>query len=191
MRVICSNCRAETSPDKLRAIDVWEYRLTRQGIDAFCNDSALMQIESKDIFSGHSTYFEFINAINSFYVLPSYSDFAMNIFRFHIASKGEQANQWRFFDLIRAINAKITIVKTAQKDDNLYVMAISRLDKSEEEFDLIEKNLMQLFKEYETDDKTQLTAELISKHFLTQEDNLEEFIAAIEKRTEDTDEEEE
>lgn len=185
MRVICSNCRAETSPDKLKVIDVWEYRLTRQGIEAFCNNSALIQIENKDIFSGHSTYFEFINAINSYYILPSYSEFAMNVLRFRIESKGEHDSRWRFFDLIRAINAKIAIVKTAQKDDFLYVMAISRLEKSEEEFGLIEKNLIQLFKEYETDDKTHLIAELISKHYLTQEDNLEAFIAEIEKHYDD------
>lgn len=186
MKVICSNCRAETTPDRLKSVEAWEYRLTRQGIEAFCNDSAFMQIESKDIFSGHSPYPEFVNAINSFYVLPSYADYAMVVFRFLIASEGEHINQWRFFDLVRAINAKIAIVKTTLKDNNLYVMAISRSDKSKEEFDLIEKNLIQLFKEYETDDKAPLAAEFISKNHLTQDDNLEEFITEIEKRIERT-----
>lgn len=187
MRVICAHCKKNTSPDKLKAVDVWEYKLTQQGIEAFSNDSALLQIESKDIFSGHSTYPEFHNAISSFFVLPSYSEHTMVVYRFRMEAKGEQINQWRFFDLIRAINAKIAIVKTAQKDNFLYVMAVSQTDKSKAEFELIGKNLMQLFKEYETDDKAKLTAELIGKYYLTQEDSLDDFLNDLEKRPDDND----
>ena len=180
MRVICSNCGTETEPDKLKPVDVSEYSLTRRGIEAFSNDSALLEIESKDIFSGHSTYPEFVSTIDSFYMLPSFSDHVMGIFRFGITSSGEQAKQWRFFDLVRAINARGAIVKTSIKADNLYVMAIAHKDKADTELQLIERNLVQLLKEYETDAKY-IHASLIGKYILTQSDNLDAFIAAIEQ----------
>ena len=51
MRVQCTNCGTSTTPDALIAVDVLEYKLTSDGLRAFATDEALLQIESKDIFS--------------------------------------------------------------------------------------------------------------------------------------------
>ena len=177
MKVFCSNCREESTPGKLIPVDVWEYRLTKNGIQAFATDSALMQIESRDIFSGHSTYEDFITSITSFSLLPSYSNSVLVLRRYRINYNGEDEH-WRLFDLMRSVISKITIMKIAQRGENLYMFMVLSKSTLDTEYKVAVKNIDQLFNEY-SGDKEGFNIDLIGEYKYEQGENVDDFISTI------------
>ena len=90
MRVRCANCGNESTPEELNPVDVWEYKLTQAGLEAFATDEALFQIEANDIYSGRSTYENFVESIRMFNNLLSYEDNVLFVFRYSYTYEGDQ-----------------------------------------------------------------------------------------------------
>lgn len=179
MRVVCSNCGNITSPDKLIPVDVWEYRLTRTGLAAFATDDALLQIESKDIYSGHSTYEEFSNAIASFADMPSYQGYMLLVFRYQYIYDGEKEN-WRLFDVMRAIISKLSTVKISNRGDNLYFLFVVREEELHSEYDRFKKLIDQILHEYALS-QDGFSAHLIRSYNYAREDRADIFLRSLEE----------
>ena len=147
MKVLCTNCSAEHSPTTLNPVDVWEYRLTTAGINAFATDDALFQLESNDIYSGRSTFETFIESIKMFNNLLSYSDNVLFVFRYAYTYEGDQEN-WQIFDIMRTVLSRMATVKIATQDQNFYVLVVAHAQRMESEHDRMKHALDQIFYDF-------------------------------------------
>ena len=147
MKVVCTNCGLTTSPEHLVAVDINEYKLTREGLTAFASDEALLQIESKDIFSGHCTYDDFRNTILSFADMPSYKNHILLILRYQYVYKGDDGN-WRLMDIMRSILSQLITFKVTTRNKEILFMAVLSRQDAKQEYERFENLINRLFDEY-------------------------------------------
>ena len=178
MRVVCTNCGTHTTPDKLIPVDINEYRLTREGLEAFASDTALLQIESKDIFSGYCTFDEFKNTILSFAKMSSYKDQLLLILRYEYIYNGDAEN-WRLLDIMRAILSKVVTFKVTSRDNEFLLLSIINKANAEKEILHIHELVDQLFQEYTTRDN-HFSARLLKRYvFDGEQDNSEDLVRSL------------
>lgn len=177
MRVICANCHDRMTPEQLIPTDVWEYRLTQAGIRAFATDEALFQIESMDIYSGRSTFENFISSIEMFNNLISYQNSVLFVYRYHYEYEGDQEH-WQLFDIMRTVISQMVTVKITTQDTNFYILIIAHQDKMAAEHDRVKTDLDQIFSEY-TADTDNFTAYWLKTYKFTRGEDVNEFISQL------------
>jgi len=183
MKVICSNCGETSTPEALNPVDVWEYKLTRAGIEAFATDEALLQIESKDIYSGYSSYADFTRAIQSFNDMSSYRGQVLIVCRYAYNYNGEQGS-YRLFDVIRSLLSKMVTVKVSDHNNEIYVLILAHEDHVEKEYNQASSVIEQIFTEYALTMKG-FSAHLINNYVFEQGDNEDEFLRRLELKESD------
>lgn len=174
MKVRCTNCETESTPEELHPADVWEYKLTPTGIAAFATDDAIFQIESNDIYSGRSVYESFIESIRMFNKLLSYQQNSIFVFRYNYIYEGDQEN-WQIFDIMRTVVSRIATVKITTQDSNFYILVVVHNNRLESDHDRIRKILDQVFHDY-TSSNDDLTVSWMKTYRLTHGDDTEDFI---------------
>ena len=183
MKVTCTNCLNQSSPEELNALDVYEYRLTDNGIKAFATDEAIFQIESTDIYSGRSTFDNFCETIRVFNNLPAYQTQNLLVFRYHYVYNGEQEDA-QVFDVMRNIMMRNATVKLTTNDNNFYVMVVAPANKLESEYRFAKKSLDRIFSEL-SEDNDDFDARWLKTYSFSRESNPEEFIRQIQEKVED------
>ena len=183
MRVECTNCGVTTTPDALIAVDVIEYKLTADGLRAFATDEALLQIESKDIFSGHCTYDDFKNTIMSFSDMPSYRAHELFILRYRYTYEGKDENL-RLMDIMRSILSQLLTFKITTRDKEILFMAVVPKNIAREENARFESLINRLFDEFSVRE-TGFNVELLRTYtFNNEEDKPEILIKQLEEHVE-------
>ena len=177
MRVVCSNCRSVTTPEKLTPVDVWEYKLTRTGLQAFATDNALLQIESKDIYSGYSQYSEFTNIIKTFPDMPGYIGYVLVIFRYEFNYDGASEN-YRLFDVMRAVISKMATIKITNRGDNLYLMVVAEADEANEEYIRVKQLIDQILLEYRVSHPG-FSSKMLKSYIFEHTDRADTFIKSL------------
>lgn len=177
MRVRCANCGNESTPEELNPVDVWEYKLTQAGLEAFATDEALFQIEANDIYSGRSTYENFVESIRMFNNLFSYEDNVLFVFRYSYTYEGDQEN-WQIFDIMRTVISQISTVKITTQNSNFYVLVVAHKDKMEAEHNRSKKNLDQIFHDYTAEDN-EFAAQWQKTYKLSHGEDTDAFIAQL------------
>ena len=177
MKVLCTNCKSEMSPEELNPIDVWEYKYTRAGLAAFATDDALFQIESNDIYSGRSTYDNLIESIRVFNNLLSYQNSSLFVFRYTYTYDGDYEN-WQIFDVMRSVISAITTVKIATRDSDFFILAVVGNDRAAAQHDRVKKHLDQLFSDYSAD-SDDFSARWLKTYKLMHGDDSEAFISQL------------
>ena len=174
MKVVCTNCKNEMPPEELNPVDIWEYKFTRTGLAAFATDEALFQIESNDIYSGRSTYENFIDSIRIFNNLLSYQNNSIVVFRYSYKYDGDQEN-WQIFDIMRSVISSIATVKITTKDSNFYILVVSHNNRIDSEHDRAKRRLDQIFNDY-TVNNDEFEAHWLKTYKLSHGDDADEFI---------------
>lgn len=183
MRVQCTNCGTSTTPDALIAVDVLEYKLTSDGLRAFATDEALLQIESKDIFSGHCTYEDFKNTIMSFSDMPSYRTHQLFILRYRYTYDGNDENL-RLMDIMRSILSQLLTFKITTREKEILFMAVVPKAIAKTENSRFEQLINRLFDEFSVRE-TGFTVELLKTYtFDNEEDKPDDLIKKLEERVE-------
>ena len=177
MKVICTACGITTSPEELNPLDVYEYKFTPAGLKAFATDEALFRIESNDIYSGRSTYENFIELIRIFNNLPSYQNNSLIVFRYMYSYDGDQED-WQIFDIMRTVLSRVATVKISTNGSDFYIMAVAHNDRMESEHDVIKKRLDQIFDDY-TSNNDDFSASWQKTYRMTHGDDAELFIAHL------------
>lgn len=177
MKVKCNNCGNETSPERLRALDVWNYRYTSKGITAFASNEALFQVENQSIFSGYSKVSEMQNVIKEFPTMRSYRGYVMVLLRYYLG-KYNSDNSPRLFELIRIIVMRITTVRIAHDGNDLYVLLLSTPDVVNSNASTVASIMQQLFTEYASMGKS-FGAVMLKQYMLTQEEDPEKLLQAM------------
>ena len=175
MKVRCVQCNSEMTPAELAAIDIWEYKLTPRGIEAFAGDEGLFQIESNDIYSGRSTVENFIDSIRMFNNLHSYEDNALFVYRYHYHYDGEQENL-QLFDIMRTLLSRITTIKITTQNSNLYILAVVHKERMTAEHDRIKRILDQIFVDYVDNADDVSMVRWIKTYKMEHGDDTDEFI---------------
>lgn len=175
MKVRCAQCGSESTPDELAPIDVWEYKLTPKGIEAFAGDDGIFQIESNDIYSGRSTFDNFIESIRMFNNLHSYEDNALFVYRYHYHYDGDQEN-WQLFDIMRTLLSRITTIKIATQNSNIYILVVVHKERMEAEHDRIKKMLDHIFHDYVDDSEDVSMVRWIKTYRMQHDDDSDVFI---------------
>lgn len=183
MKVHCTNCGNISSPEELTPIDVYEYRLTPAGISAFATNEAIFQIESTDIYSGRSTYDNFLDSIRIFNNMPNNENDTLLVFRYHYVYNGDQEDA-QVFDVMRNIMMRNATVKLTSYDNNFYVMLVSPTSKIDEDYKYAKKNLDRIFEEL-SDENEDFDAKWLKTYKFTREEDPEEFIKQIGEKIED------
>lgn len=181
MKVICSSCNKENTPEELTPIDVWEYQLTRSGLMAFATNDALYQIESRDIYSGHVNYEAFENSIKSFPTMPSYTGHVLIIYRYKFEYSSDDKTM-QLFDVMRAILSKMATVMITNKGNNLYLLILAMEDNYDHESERIKRIVEQLFGRFEEDG---FYVKLIKSYIFEQSDSARVLLAQLESNTDD------
>ena len=184
MRVVCTNCGLSTTPDQLVAVDINEYKLTNEGLKAFATDEALLQIESKDIFSGHCTYEDFKNTILSFSDMPSYRNHLLVILRYEYSYEGNDENL-RLMDIMRSILSQLITFKITTRGHEILFMAVMPKQVAERENERFEKLIDRLFDEYAVRQDGFKVRLLQSYVFDSEENKPAELIKLLEERIDD------
>lgn len=184
MRVVCTNCGLSTTPDQLVAVDINEYKLTNEGLKAFATDEALLQIESKDIFSGHCTYEDFKNTILSFSDMPSYRNHLLIIMRYEYSYEGVDENL-RLMDIMRSILSQLVTFKITTRGHEILFMAVIPKQVAERENERFEKLIDRLFDEYAVRQDGFKVRLLQSYVFDSEENKPAELIKLLEERIDD------
>ena len=183
MRVQRTNCGTSTTPDALIAVDVLEYKLTSDGLRAFATDEALLQIESKDIFSGHCTYEDFKNTIMSFSDMPSYRTHQLFILRYRYTYDGNDENL-RLMDIMRSILSQLLTFKITTREKEILFMAVVPKAIAKTENSRFEQLINRLFDEFSVRE-TGFTVELLKTYtFDNEEDKPDDLIKQLEERVE-------
>ena len=182
MKVICTNCHKESTPEELMPIEVYEYKLTPAGIKAFASDEAIFQIESTDIYSGRSTFENFGESIRLFNNMPSFENNSILIFRYHYVYTGDQEDA-QVFDVMRHILMRNATVKLTTKDNNFYVLLIARDDKIAAEHKFVKKSLDRIFEEL-SEENEEFDARWLKTYKFNRGDNPDEFMKEIEEKIE-------
>ena len=183
MRVQCTNCGTSTTPDALIAVDVLEFKLTSDGLRAFATDEALLQIESKDIFSGHCTYEDFKNTIMSFSDMPSYRTHQLFILRYRYTYDGNDENL-RLMDIMRSILSQLLTFKITTREKEILFMAVVPKAIAKTENSRFEQLINRLFDEFSVRE-TGFTVELLKTYtFDNEEDKPDDLIKKLEERVE-------
>lgn len=183
MKVFCTNCKNQSTPEELTPIDIYEYKLTQAGIEAFATNEAIFQIESSDIYSGRSTFDNFCEAIRLFSAMPSYNDSTIFVLRYHYVYDGKNEDA-QIFDVMRSIMMQNATVKLSSTDDNFYVLLIANNKKVEAEYKFAKKSLDRIFLE-QSEDNEMFDARWLKTYKFTHEDDPEEFINKISEKIED------
>lgn len=184
MKVTCTNCNNQSTPEELNSIDVLEYKLTPAGIKAFATDEAIFQIESTDIYSGRSTFENFCETIKVFNNLPSYSEENILVFRYHYVYNGDQEDA-QVFDVMRNIMMRNATVKLTTNDNNFYVMVVAPVNKLESEYKFARKSLDRIFLEL-SEDNEDFDAKWLKTYKFSREADPEEFIKEIQEKVEES-----
>ena len=177
MKVVCTNCRNEMSPEELNPVDVWEYKFTRAGLAAFATDEALFQIESNDIYSGRSTYDNFVDSIRIFNNLLSYQNNSIFVFRYSYQYDGDQEN-WQIFDIMRSVISSIATVKITTRDSDFYILVVAHNDRIEAEHDRAKRRLDQIFNDY-TVNNEDFAARWLKTYKLAHGEDADAFISQL------------
>ena len=177
MKVVCTNCLNETSPEELNPVDIWEYKFTPAGLAAFATDEALFQIESNDIYSGRSTYENFIDSIRMFNNLTSYQDNSLFVFRYSYTYDGDQEN-WQLFEIMRTVISRIATIKIATQDSNFYILVVAHNKRMEAEHDYTKRNLDQIFNDY-TANSDDFAARWLKTYKFSHGDDADNFITQL------------
>lgn len=180
MKVRCTNCTTESTPEELSPADIWEYKLTPVGIAAFATEDAIFQIESNDIYSGRSVYESFIEAIRMFNKLQSYQQNSIFVFRYNYIYEGDQEN-WQIFDVMRTVVSRIATVKITTQGSDFYILVVAHNNRLESDHDRIRKILDQLFHDYTTSNDD-LTVNWLKTYRLTHGEDAEEFIGQLDEK---------
>ena len=179
MKVVCTNCNSITTPEELNPLDVWEYKLTPAGLKAFATDDALFQIESRDIYSGRSSFDNFTQSIRMFNNLPSYEKNALFVYRYLYNYEGNQEN-WQIFDIMRTVISRIATVKISTQNSNFYILVVAHSERMESEHDRVKTILDQIFHNYEANNEDLSTRWLKTYRLLHGED-ADAFINQLEE----------
>ena len=174
MKVVCTNCLNESSPEELTPVDVYEYKLTPAGIAAFASDEAIFQIESTDIYSGRSTFDNFCESIRIFNTLPTYDNQTILVFRYHYVYNGNQEDA-QVFDVMRNIMMHNATVKLTTNDNNFYVLLVAPTSKIDEEYKFAKSNLDRIFSEL-SEENDDFDARWLKTYRFTRGEDPEEFI---------------
>ncbi|MCH5238913.1 MAG: hypothetical protein J1F38_01695 [Muribaculaceae bacterium] len=174
MKVVCTNCLNESSPEELTPIDVVEYKLTPAGIKAFASDEAIFQLESTDIYSGRSTFENFCESIRIFNTLPNYDNQTILVFRYHYIYNGTQEDS-QVFDVMRNIMMHNATVKLTTQDNNFYVMLVAPTSKIDNEYKYAKSNLDRIFTEL-SEENDSFDAKWLKTYRFTRDQDPEEFI---------------
>lgn len=183
MKVFCTNCKNQASPEELTPIDVYEYKLTPEGIKAFSTNEAIFQIESSDIYSGRSTYDNFCESIRIFNAMPSYSNNTVFVFRYHYVYNGENEDA-QVFDVMRNIMMKNATMKLTSQDDNFYALLIANNDKIDAEYKLAKRSLDRIFSEL-SEENDEFDARWLKTYKFTHGEDSEEFVRIISEKFEE------
>ena len=175
MKVVCTECGSESTPDELAPIDVWEYKLTPKGIEAFAGDEAIFQIESRDIYSGRSTFDNFIESIRMFNNLHSYEDNVLFVYRYHYHYDGDREN-WQLFDVMRTLLSRITTIKITVLNSNFYILVVAHKASMEAEHDRIKRMLDQIYRDYVNNSEDVSMVRWIKTYRLMHDDDADVFI---------------
>ena len=185
MKVICTNCNNQISPEELTPIDICEYKLTPEGIRAFSGDEAIFQIESTDIYSGRSTFENFCESIKIFNTIPTYADDAVMVFRYHYVYNGDNEDA-QVFDVMRNIMMRNVTMKLTSQDNNFYVLLVAPQNKVEAEYKIARSSLDRIFQEL-SEENEMFDARWLKTYRFSHGDDPEEFIKEIcEKIDDDT-----
>ena len=190
MRVKCTNCGTNSSPNKLKPLNVQEYRLTQKGIDAFASDEAILLIKNQIIFSGRCTYEEFQDAIYTFTRIPSYQEYILLIYRYQYNKSNETGtDSWRILNVIHNILSKLTTLKITSHHNEILILHLIKAETEAEEKEHIEPIIEHLFQEHTVYDKA-FKAKLLNVYTLNHNDNPEDIIKSLDmnvpsKREED------
>lgn len=177
MKVVCTHCHNQSSPEELVPVDIYEYKLTPLGIKAFSTDEAVYQIESTDIYSGRSTYENFCDSIRVFNNMPTYDGNSIIVFRYHYVYNGDQEDA-QVFDVMRNIMMNNGTVKLTTQDNNFYVLIVAPNHKIESEYQFAKKNLDRIFQELSEENEA-FDARWLKTYRMTHGDDPEEFIREI------------
>lgn len=177
MKVICTHCKNQTTPDELVPIDVYEYKFTPAGIKAFATDEGIFQIESTDIYSGRSTFENFCESIRIFNSLPSYANNTIFVFRYHYVYEGDQEDA-QIFDVMRNIMMQNATMKLTSQADSFYALLIADNNKIDAEYRHAKNSLDRIFTEL-SDDNVLFDARWLKTYRFTRDADPEEFIKEI------------
>lgn len=183
MKVICTNCLSQVSPEELTPIDVYEYKLTPAGIKAFATQEAIFQIESTDIYSGRSTFDNFCESIRIFNTMPSYDNDNILVFRYHYVYNGDQEDA-QVFDVMRNIMMRNATMKLTSQDNNFYVLIVAPKDKIEAEYKYAKNSLDRIFKEL-SEESEDFDARWLKTYRFSHGGDPEEFIKEISEKVDD------
>lgn len=183
MKVVCTNCGNQGSPEELTPIDIYEYRLTPAGIRAFSTDEAIFQIESTGIYSGRSTFENFCESIRVFNNLPSYENETLMVFRYHYVYNGDQEDA-QVYDVMRNIMLNNGTVKLTSQDNNFYVMLVAPNSRIDSEYKYAKKNLDRIFLEL-SEENDEFDARWLKTYKFTRDSDPDEFIKEIEEKIEE------
>ena len=183
MKVLCTHCKNQSTPEELTPRDIYEYKFTPAGIEAFSTDEAIYQIESSDIYSGRSTFDNFCESIRLFSAMPSYANHTIFVLRYHYIYEGKEEDA-QIFEVMRSIMMHNAMVKLSSMDDNFYVLLIAGNNKVDAEYKFTKKSLDRIFLE-QSEDNEMFDARWLKTYKFTHEDDPEEFINKISEKIED------
>jgi hypothetical protein len=181
MKVLCTVCGETSTPQQLLPTDVWEFRLTKSGVDAFCSNEALLNIQNENIYSGYSNYEEFLHIISSFSMMNGYKGYVMVVLRYHF-HYDNYLGTLRLFDIVRNIVSHLTTIKVTYNGDNLYLLIVTQKDNEKRHTQNTTKIMGQLFQEFSNAGKY-IEAKLTGKYIYKQGEDPLAFIKEIEKET--------
>ena len=183
LKVVCTNCGKEASPEELVPLDIFEYKLTPAGIKAFSTDEAIFQIESTDIYSGRSTFENFCESIRIFNNLPTYENEAILVFRYHYVYNGNDEDG-QVFDVMRNIMMRNATMKLTTNNNNFYVLIVAPTNKIEAEYKFAKKSLDRIFGEL-SEENEDFDARWLKTYRFNHDEDPETFIREIEEKIED------
>lgn len=183
MKVICTHCRNQATPDELMPIDVCEYKFTPAGIKAFATDEGIFQIESTDIYAGRSTFDNFCESIRLFSTMPSYANSTIFVFRYHYVYGGEQEDA-QIFDVMRNIMMQNATMKLTSQDNSFYALLIAHNDRIDAEHRHAKNSLDRIFSEL-SEDNDQFDTRWLKTYKFTRDDDPEEFVKEISEAIEE------
>lgn len=183
MKVLCTNCLNESSPEEVVPVDICEYKFTPAGIAAFSTNEAVYQIESNDIYSGRSTYDNFCESIYIFNTMPSYANNTIFVYRYHYIYNGETEDA-QTFEVMKSILMRNSTIKMALHDNNFYVLLIANNDKLDSEYKFVKKSLDRIFLDL-SEENDAFDARWLKSYKFIHGDDPEEFIRTISEMIEE------
>lgn len=183
MKVLCSNCMNQSTPDELTPLDVIEYKFTPAGIKAFATDEAIFQIESTDIYSGRSTFENFCEAIRLFNILPSYENDTLIVFRYHYTYDGKHEDD-QIFEVMRTIMSRNAMLKVTTSGNDFYALIVVNSSKIETEHKYAQHSLDRIFTEL-SEDNDEFDAHWVKTYKFERGSEPDEFIWQLGEKIEE------